>query len=156
MIAKIVVGWLTCTKIRSDPFRAQTVRDLIAIESPTDLPYRQRSVAGYRRSQSQRYLTPSQNANERVIYHKSIFYKTDIVIIFHVFYAISRFISSFIHSDCKRIRFSWWECCDQLFHAQLVAYYYSNAFWQQVYDLRTLFSHTFLLCLFCTVLLKKN
>ena len=42
------------------------------------------------------------------------------------FWAISRFISHFIHTDCKRFRLPWRESCDQLFHAQLVANHYSN------------------------------
>ena len=54
------------------------------------------------------------------------FYNTYCDYISCSFGAISRFISPFIHTDCKRFRFTWRECCDQLFHAQLVANYYSN------------------------------
>ena len=84
MIAKIAVGWLHCTKIRGDPFRAQTDSYLIAqivIESPIDIAYRQRSVTGTRRSQSQRCIIPSQKVNQNIICHKIPFYKTDIMII---------------------------------------------------------------------------
>ena len=56
-----------------------------------------------------------------------------------IFGAMSRFTSAFIHIHCKRFRSSWRECCDQLFHAQLVAYYYSNEFKQKVNNLRTPF-----------------
>ena len=87
LIAKIAVGWLACTKICGDPFRALTDCYLIAeivIESPIDLPYCQRSVTGTRPSQSQRYLIPSQRRQWKHHLSQNYLFITHIVIIFHV------------------------------------------------------------------------